>query len=483
MKLAELLEGRAGLLVSGSLEVDITGLTADSRAVQPGFLFAGLSGVEVDGARFIGSAIEQGAAAVLTHPGFDGDLPDHIALLVDEDPRLSLARMAARFYAPQPQQYYAVTGTNGKTSVASFVRQIWQTVGIDGASLGTVGVVSKLGETKLQHTTPDPVTLHAALQELALGGVEHVIVEASSHGLAQRRLDGVRFQAAAFTNITRDHLDYHATFEQYFAEKKRLFEDLLTPDGVAVIDADAPGADEVVELCEARKIPILTVGEKGRFFAVQSIKRDGFSQEIRLTSEEGAHTVRLPLVGDFQVHNALVAAALVAAGGVPVGAALAALEKLKGAKGRLEWAGERFGAPIFIDYAHTPDALETAIKALLPYKTGRLIVVFGCGGNRDRGKRAEMGAIAARLADHVIVTDDNPRGEVPAAIRADILKAVPQADEIGDRAEAIAAGIGMLAEGDVLLVAGKGHETGQIIGDQTVPFSDHEAVAEALAGL
>ena len=489
MNLSDIVAAHEGLLRSGSPGVEIRGLTADSRAVEPGFLFAALPGVAVDGARFIDQALSAGAAAVLTHEdyhqagGFQGDVPATVALLVAPDPRFVLAEMAARFYYPQPSHQFAVTGTNGKTSVASFVRQIWQYLGIGGASLGTVGVVSPLGETKLSHTTPEPVTLHHLLQELAVGGVDHVIVEASSHGLAQRRLDGMQFEAAAFTNITRDHLDYHKTFDAYFAEKQRLFTDLLAPSGAVVVDADAPGADEVIALCQTLQIPLMTIGKKGRFLRVQSIERDGFGQTIRLSAEGQERRLHLPLVGDFQVSNALVAAAMVAAGGVPLAEVLSGVETLKGAVGRLERVGDHAGAPIFVDYAHTPDALGRAIEALLPYKTGRLIVVFGCGGDRDQGKRALMGALAVKHADHVIVTDDNPRGEEAAAIRAQILQAASGADEIGDRAEAIAFAVSQLRLGDVLLVAGKGHETGQIVGDKVLPFSDHLAVQEALAGL
>lgn len=478
MKLSELIEGVKGP------DVEISGLTADSREVRQGMLFAGLPGVAVDGARFIDQAVAEGAGAILTHLDYGGDVPASVPLIQTDDPRLTLAEMAAKFYSPQPRHAFAVTGTNGKTSVASFVRQIWQELGIAGASLGTVGVVSSLGEQKLAHTTPDPVTLHKSLHDLAVAGIDHVVIEASSHGLAQRRLDGLRFEAAGFTNITRDHLDYHETFEAYFLEKKRLFTELLVDGGVTVVDADAPGGGDVAALCEHHEINVMTIGEMGRYLKVKSIRRDGFSQVISVVHHEGVSHIRLPLVGDFQARNALVAGALVAAGGVPIVDVLAALETLKGAKGRLELVAsvqtDGDPAPVFIDYAHTPDALETAIKALLPYKSGRLIVVFGCGGDRDRGKRPLMGEIAARLADRVIVTDDNPRNEDAGSIRHEILKAAPGAEDIGDRAEAIRAGVAVLGGGDVLLVAGKGHETGQIVRGDVLPFSDHDAVLEAL---
>jgi len=493
MKLSELIEGFRGA------DVEITGLTADSREVRDGFLFAALPGVVVDGARFIDQALSNGAAAILTHENYEGSLPEGVPLLQQVDPRLGLAELAARFYAPQPDLIVGVTGTNGKTSVASFVRQIWEHIGIDGASLGTIGVVSKHGAKKLDHTTPDPVTLHKALKELTEQGVDHLALEASSHGLAQRRLDGLNFTAAAFTNITRDHLDYHETFEAYFNEKKRLFSELLGENGIAVIDADAVGAGRVIEVCEARHINVMTIGRKGRYLNLKKCEIDGFSQKLTLVHHRGTSEIQLPLVGDFQASNVLVAAALVAAGGVSLLDILPVLEKLKGPKGRLELVGSKdcsgsrqasdlpetapLLAPVFIDYAHTPDALETAIKALLPYKKGKLHVVFGCGGDRDKGKRPMMGEIASRLAECVYVTDDNPRGEKPSVIRSEIMVATSGAEEIGDRALAIETAVAALRLGDILLVAGKGHETGQIVGSEILPFSDHEAVEAALKNL
>lgn len=462
-------------------DVAIAGLTADSRQVGPGFVFAGLPGVAADGARFIPKALEAGAGAIVTHPNYKNYIPDNIAVLKHPDPRYALARMAAAFYAPLPDVIMGVTGTNGKTSVASFVRQIWLGLGINGASLGTIGAVSAKGERKLAHTTPDPVTLHEVINDLRLEGVDHLVLEASSHGLAQRRLDGISFDTAAFTNITRDHLDYHGSFEAYFAEKQRLFTELLRPDGMAVIDADVEGAEAIIDICNARMINVMTVGRRGRFLNVRKIVQDGFAQVITVQHSDGVSMVRLPLVGDFQASNALVAAAMVASGGVPILDVLAELSALKGAKGRLEWAGERNGAPVFIDYAHTPDALATAIEALRPYTERRLVVIFGCGGDRDKGKRAMMGEIGTNLADVTIVTDDNPRSEDAATIRAEILSAAPGALEIGDRALAIQSAVSELQPGDLLLVAGKGHETGQIVGGQVLEFSDHEAVAEAIA--
>lgn len=479
-KLSQLVHGFEGP------DVDVVGITADSREVAPGFLFAGLPGSLVDGSTFIDQAIASGATSILTHQGYEMDVPDTVALLKQADPRHDFAEIAAQFYSPQPDVIVAVTGTNGKTSVASFVRQIWMALGIEGASLGTVGVVSSQGVTKLDHTTPDPVTLHKALQELALSGVDHLALEASSHGLAQRRLDGVHIQAAAFTNITRDHLDYHGTFEAYLAEKARLFSELLPDNGIAVIDADTSGAGRIIETCDARMLNLMTVGCNGRYLNLKNLELDGFTQNLTLRHHRGQSQVRLPLVGDFQASNALVAAGLVAAGGIPLLEILPKLSQLRGAKGRLELVGTKkcvkvnVGAPVFIDYAHTPDALQRAIEALIPYKKGRLIVVFGCGGDRDKGKRAQMGRIASELADMAIVTDDNPRNESPDQIRAEIMSGAKKALEIGDRHEAILHGIELLNDGDLLLIAGKGHETGQIIGDEILPFSDHEVVGSVL---
>ncbi len=339
-------------------------------------------------------------------------------------------------------------------------------------------------ETTLAHTTPDPVTLHKYLAALAAEGVTHLAIEASSHGLDQRRLDGVRFSAGAFTNITRDHLDYHPTFEDYFQAKLRLFRELLPPGAPAVIDADSPGADQAIEAAKTRKLNVFTVGQGGKAIALNSIAREGFKQRLCVTFEERTHCIALPLAGAFQVSNALVAAGLALGLGASAETVFYALQKIRGAKGRLEYIGETpQGAPVFVDYAHTPDALIKALQALRPYASGRLQVVFGCGGDRDRGKRPEMGRAAVAYANDVTVTDDNPRSEEPAEIRRAIMAAAPGAIEIAGRADAIAAAIGNLKKGDVLLVAGKGHETGQIIGKTVIPYSDHEAVASALAAV
>ncbi len=463
-------------------EVSITGLTADSRAVKPGFLFAALAGTQTDGMKYIGDAIARGAVALLTGQSEDVETAAGLAVIVDPNPRKRLAQLAARFYGAQPETVAAVTGTNGKTSVACFLRQIWETGGLLAASMGTIGIVYDGGEEALQHTTPDPVAVHQALARLAGKGVTHLALEASSHGLAQYRLDGVRIAAGAFTNITRDHLDYHPTFEDYLAAKLRLFRELLPAGAPAVVDLDSPGGEEAAAAARARDLHLITTGRRGDTLRLTWAERDGLAQILGLRYQGRDWRVRIPLAGDFQAANVLVAAGLALGLGSQPERVFAALETLKGAKGRLDLAGHAHsGAPIFIDYAHTPDALENALEALRPYAAGRLHVVFGCGGDRDRGKRPQMGAVAVRAADHVIVTDDNPRSEDPAAIRAAIMAAAPGAEEIGDRQSAIDAAVFGLGKGDVLLVAGKGHEVGQIVGKAVIPFSDHDAVAKALS--
>jgi UDP-N-acetylmuramoyl-L-alanyl-D-glutamate--2,6-diaminopimelate ligase len=444
-------------------------------------LFVALSGTKADGMAFAGEAVARGSVAVLAGDDAKADALG-VPVLQSAEPRQALAYLAARFYATQPETVAAVTGTNGKTSVAAFLRQIWTATGFEAASLGTVGIVTNKGETVLAHTTPDPVTLHKNLAALVAEGVTHLALEASSHGLDQHRLDGVRFSAGAFTNITRDHLDYHPTFEDYFQAKLRLFRELLPPGAPAVIDADSPGADQVIETAHNRKLKIFTVGQGGNAIGLNSIAREGFKQRLSVAFEGRDFSVALPLAGAFQVSNALVAAGLALGLGSSAEIVFAALAGIRGAKGRLEYIGETaLGAPVFVDYAHTPDALVKALQALRPYASGRLHVVFGCGGDRDTGKRPEMGRAAIAHADDVYVTDDNPRSEEPAMIRRAIMAAAPGAIEIAGRADAIAMATGNLKRGDVLLVAGKGHETGQIVGRTVIPYSDHEAVASALA--
>jgi UDP-N-acetylmuramoyl-L-alanyl-D-glutamate--2,6-diaminopimelate ligase len=482
MKLGEL-AGDGHALRGAASRVDITGLTADSREAGPGMLFAALPGTLTDGAKFIPQAVASGAAAILLTKGSPAAQGLNIPVIEEADPRRALALMAAKFFASQPETIVGVTGTNGKTSVVAFVRQIWQAMGLSAASLGTIGIDTPAGPKPLIHTTPDPVALHKALADLADEGITHLALEASSHGLQQRRLDGVGFAAAAFTNISRDHLDYHPTFEDYLEQKLRLFNTLLSDDAPVVIDTDSDGADKFLEAAEARKLPTLTVGRSGETLKLAEAKRDGFTQQLTILHDGKSYHVTLPLVGGFQAANALVAAGLCMACGAKAEDVLPHLSSLSGAKGRLEHVGtSSTGAPVFIDYAHTPDALATVLDALRPYADARLVVVFGCGGDRDKGKRPQMGKIACANADLVFVTDDNPRGEDPATIRAEILEQAPGAKEIGDRREAIETAISQLKSGDVLLVAGKGHETGQTIGGKIIPFSDHEAVASALSG-
>jgi UDP-N-acetylmuramoyl-L-alanyl-D-glutamate--2,6-diaminopimelate ligase len=462
-------------------DVEIAGITADSRQVQPGWLFAAIAGSKADGARFVPEAVAKGAAAILIQQGTEVDTPERVAVVPALEPRRELALMAARFYRAQPDTIVAVTGTSGKTSVADFARQIFAHLGHKAASLGTIGLVKPDGGVYGALTTPDPVTLHKTLAELAGEGITHLAFEASSHGLDQHRLDGVRLEAAAFTNLGRDHLDYHPSMQAYLAAKLRLFTELLPPDGTAVVNADAEHGPHAIATARASGRTVLTVGKAGEALRLESLTRDGFAQRLRIRHAGEGYDIRLPLLGDYQASNALLAAGLAIASAEPAARVLPALEHLKGVKGRLEIAGRVRGALIVIDYAHKPDALIAALKALRPFATGRLNIVFGCGGDRDKGKRPIMGRIAAENAHHVIVTDDNPRSEKPAAIRAEILACAPGAREIGDRAEAIRAGVRLLGHGDVLLIAGKGHETGQIVGSTVLPFSDHEAVRAALA--
>jgi UDP-N-acetylmuramoyl-L-alanyl-D-glutamate--2,6-diaminopimelate ligase len=459
--------------------VAVSGVTADSRKVERGSVFVAVPGTKADGLQYVDAALAAGAVAIVAER-MPAPLPDAIALVKVPNARRALALAAARLHPRQPGTIAAVTGTSGKTSVAAFTRQIWQALGHPAASIGTVGIVSPHGETYGSLTTPDPVELHRMLDALAGDGVTHLAMEASSHGLDQHRLDGVRIAAAGFTNLSRDHLDYHATFNAYVAAKLRLFEELLEPGSAAVIAVDQEEARAFAEAATQRRLRVMTVGRAGSGIRALKSVIEGYAQALTLGHEGREHRVRLPLVGAFQVENALVAAGLSIATGSKAVDVFAALEALKGAKGRLELVGDKNGAPIFVDYAHKPDALAKALEALRPYVQRRLVVVFGCGGDRDRGKRPMMGAIALEKADRVIVTDDNPRSENPAAIRAAILAAAPGAIEIGDRGAAISRAVADLEQGDVLLIAGKGHESGQIVGDRVLPFTDHAAVAAAL---
>jgi UDP-N-acetylmuramoyl-L-alanyl-D-glutamate--2,6-diaminopimelate ligase len=462
---------------------EVTGLAVDSRAVKPGDLFFALAGARTDGARFVDQAMASGAVAVAgEHPPQGASCVPFVAT---PNPRRALALAAAKFFSRQPATIAAVTGTSGKTSVAAFTRQIWQRLGHESASIGTIGLVSPKRTIYGSLTTPDPIALHRQLDEIARDGVTHLALEASSHGLDQYRLDGVRIAAGGFTNLSRDHMDYHPDVAHYLAAKLRLFRDLVAAEGAAVIAADHDCSQTVIDAARAKKLRIVAVGRNGdgagEGIRLVEADVDGFAQNLTLQHRGNKYSVRLPLVGEFQIENALVSAGLAIGTGSEPDAVFAELELLEGAKGRLERVAERNGAPIFVDYAHKPDALAKALQALRPYAKRKLVVVFGAGGDRDAGKRPLMGAIAVENADSVIVTDDNPRGENPESIRAAILSAAKGAKEIGDRAEAIRAAIAALQPGDALLIAGKGHETGQIVGDRTLPFSDHDAVAAALA--
>ena len=482
MRLSRLLAPGLNVASDGR-QVEITGLTADSRDVRPGMLFAALAGSRADGRDFIDDAVARGAAAVLADPSLAG-LALPVPLILDANPRRRLALMAARLFERQPRCVAAVTGTNGKTSVAGFTRQIWTGLGLAAGALGTLGLDAAGVQRSGNLTTPDPVQLHALLAELAGAGIDHLVLEASSHGLDQHRLDGVGLSAAAFTNLSRDHFDYHGSFAEYLAAKRRLFSELLPPEGIAVLNADQPEYAPLAEVCRGRGIVVLDYGRRAERLRLQLQVPDPDGQEIRFALDGREHEVRLSLVGRFQAANALAALGLVVACGADPAAAIGALAGLRGVRGRLERIlGHPRGAQVFVDYAHTPDALAQALDALRPHAAGRLVALFGCGGDRDPGKRAEMGRIAATQADQVFVTDDNPRSEEPAAIRRAILAGCPGALEIGDRRAAIRTALAGLEAGDVLLVAGKGHESGQIVGERVLPFDDAAEVRAALAEL
>ena len=463
---------------------EFAGITSDSRKVKPGYLFAALTGSKTDGARFVKDAVARGAIAVLGAPAIaDTVAAAGVRFIADENPRAGLAQFAAAYFAAQPETVAAVTGTKGKSSIVAFLREIWTALGKPAASLGTVGVVGPNGAVPLSHTTPDPVEIHELLARLKAEGVEHLAIEASSHGLDQHRLDGVVISACGFTNISRDHMDYHPTFEHYLQAKLRLFTEVVKVGGVAVVNADADHADRFIAAAKARGLRLITVGRKGETIHLDRREDRGGAQALELHYQGKLFYVELPQAGEFQASNALVAAGLAIGLGGDAGKVFAALEHLKGAPGRMEKvAFAAKGAPIYVDYAHTPDSLEKILEALRPHTANRLHVVFGCGGDRDKGKRPLMGAIAVRLADDVIVTDDNPRTEDAAEIRQQILAAAPGAREIGDRAEAIRTAVADLGAGDVLVIAGKGHETGQYVRGEVLAFSDREqAVADAVA--
>lgn len=469
--------------------IEITGVTCDSRRVQPGYVFAALSGSNVDGRTFIDDAVARGAAAIITSNDDNGPSLD-IPVIRDADPRRRYARACAAFYDAQPSHIGAVTGTNGKTSVAWFARQLMNAAGLPAASAGTLGVLgtSASGETIAENpgalTTPDPSDLHHDLKTLVDASVDHLVLEASSHGLDQRRLDGVRVRACAFTNFSRDHLDYHLTEDAYLAAKLRLFDTLTIEGGHAVINTDAHYAEAFISAAQRRSFKIIRVGTDEQCdFQLISVMPEATGLEVAVRIDGKKQHIALPLVGDFQASNALVALALVSALGIDTSAALTGMTRLQPAPGRMQLCGKHAtGAAVYVDYAHTPGAIETVLKSLRPHTSGKLHVVFGCGGDRDPGKRIEMGKAAANFADKVIVTDDNPRTEDPAVIRKAALEGAPDAEEIGDRRVAIQVAVNALRTGDVLVVAGKGHEQGQTIGDTVYPFDDAEEVRAALAG-
>ncbi|WP_434287928.1 UDP-N-acetylmuramoyl-L-alanyl-D-glutamate--2,6-diaminopimelate ligase [Celeribacter sp. SCSIO 80788] len=478
-----------GLTAQSGREAQITGLSVDSRQVQAGHLFAALPGARAHGAEYLPMALSMGARAVLTDPEgariAAGAIAEYEpALVVVEDPRQALAYAAALYYGAQPEVMVAVTGTNGKTSVATFTRQIWQLLGARAINVGTTGVEGDW-QAPSPHTTPEPITLHRMLSEAAHAGVTHGAMEASSHGLAQRRLDGVRLSAAAFTNFTQDHLDYHATFEAYFSAKAGLFTRVLPEDGVAIVNIDDAKGMEVEGLCAERGIDVMRVGRSDAAdLRIVGQRFDATGQDLRIDFVGNIYQIRLDLIGGFQAENVMAAAGLIMASGADPEEVFSCLPELVGVRGRMQHAATRDnGAAVFVDYAHTPDAVSTAIKALRPHVMGRIIAIVGAGGDRDKTKRPLMGQAAVANADLVIVTDDNPRSEDPASIRAEVLAGAPEAMEVGDRAEAILRGVDALQPGDALLICGKGHESGQTVGDTVYPFDDVEQASLAVSAL
>jgi UDP-N-acetylmuramoyl-L-alanyl-D-glutamate--2,6-diaminopimelate ligase len=477
-----------GLTARGGANPEITGIAVDSREVKQGFLFAAMPGSRAHGAQFVQAALRQGAVAVLTDAQGAQIAAQQIAeagaaVVVTDAPREALSRTAAIWFGAQPQTVVAVTGTNGKTSVSTFVRQIWIEMGLPAVNLGTTGVEGAW-TAPLAHTTPEPITLHRALAEAQAHGITHAAMEASSHGLDQRRLDGVTLRAAGFTNFTQDHLDYHSTFEAYFDAKAGLFARVLPDDGTAVINIDDPKGVDMLAIANARGCQIITVGRDGGDLHLTGQRFDATGQDLRFEWRGKAYQKRLELIGGFQAENVLLAAGLVIACGADPAEVFDTLPHLTTVRGRMQLAATRDnGAAVFVDYAHTPDAVATALQAMRPHVMGRLVAIVGAGGDRDAGKRPLMGAAAQQHADRVIVTDDNPRSEDPARIRAAVLAGAPDAMEVGDRAEAILRGVDMLGPGDALLIAGKGHESGQIIGDDVLPFDDAEQASVAVAAL
>lgn len=480
MKLIENIKGIS--VLKGNLKQTITGITQDSRQVKPGYLFAAIKGLSSDGAQFIPMALEKGAVAILCDNNINPATNENICVISHNDSRIALAHICANFYKTQPEIITAITGTNGKTSTAFFCTQIWQLLGKTSASIGTIGICTSSGlayEATDSMTTPDPVKLHEILADLSSKGITHLAMEASSHGLDQHRLDGVNIKAAAFTNITRDHLDYHGTFENYLQAKLRLFD--VMQNGVAVINADIPEAEQIIKLCAEKGHKILSIGKKGKYIEIFDTTRTSEGQQIAFEVLGRLYTVNTHLIGEFQAYNLLTALALIVSCGTNIDEAVNVLGKVSAVPGRMQ--GVAIGsdmARIYVDYSHTPDALEKALQVLRPYTKGKLWVVFGCGGDRDKGKRPQMGAVAARLAEKVIVTDDNPRTEVAQIIRNEVMASCPNAIEIGDRYDAIQYAITNMDTDDILLIAGKGHEKTQIIGHNKLPFDDVKVSEEIL---
>lgn len=458
-----------------------TGLTSDSRAVKPGMIFAALPGTVADGRDYIPQALANGAAAIVSTPGLTGLT---VPYFETDNPRKAYSSLAAQFYPKQPEILVAMTGTNGKSSTVEFLRQIWAYAGLNAACFGTLGIRSGQGYRALTHTTPDAVALHRTLTELQETGVTHVAMEASSHGLDQYRLDGVTITASGFSNLTQDHFDYHPTVEDYFSAKSRLFTELTPNDAPVVINVNDQFGQKLVQICQDRGQRVIRVGWSGEDIRIDEVMPRASSQIMDLVIRGKRHKIEVPLAGEFQVLNAVCAFALACETGVEPQIALEALRHLSGVAGRLERAGQtKDGAPIFVDFAHTEDGLDKLLRSVRPHTRGKVICVFGCGGDRDPDKRAKMGRVAAKLADEVIVTDDNPRTEEAALIRKAVLVGCPQATEIGDRAAAIRAGIQRLGPQDCLVIAGKGHEQGQIVGTKIIPFCDVAQSKQALQEL
>ncbi|MCG7391707.1 UDP-N-acetylmuramoyl-L-alanyl-D-glutamate--2,6-diaminopimelate ligase [Microvirga sp. ACRRW] len=480
IRLSDLLPEAQGL---PEASLSVTGIASDSRKVGQDGAFFAVPGTKVDGMNFVPQAVAAGAAAIVGEAERPAGLPANVAYVRVSDVREALSQAASRFYPLQPEKVVAVTGTSGKSSVADFTRQLFAVLGYKSASLGTLGVITSDGAAYGSLTTPDPISLHQTLDNLAKDGVTRLAMEASSHGIDQRRLDGVRLKAAGFTNLGRDHLDYHGTTEAYAKAKLRLFDTLLPQDAPAIINADGPFSDVFLHGVGERGLPIMTTGSQGEALRLVEARPEGFRQFLSIEAFGKRFETTLPLLGAFQIENTLVAAGLVLSveGESRAAEVFEGFRTLKGVSGRLEQVGEIDGAICIVDYAHKPDALAHVLDALRPFVKGRLVCIVGCGGDRDKGKRPLMGRIANDKADIVIVTDDNPRSEDPAAIRAEVLEGAPRAREIGDRSLAIRTAVKELQPGDILIVAGKGHETGQIIGDRTLPFSDHEEVRAAIA--